>query len=144
MTQYLKLYTWLYLLVLVVLAVVFYLLERFLAIEPPGGTAGVLPPLIAAMQVGSRYAHDMGERPANATAWQGAFYMTGIAVVVNVVLLGVLLMLPQFRALFANLPPVFLIVIAVVLIGLVLLANRWGVMFGAKTALRAQEKAEGK
>lgn len=139
MTQFRWTYVWTYLLAVVLLAGLSYALELFTALDAPTGLSTVLPPMLAASQVGTRYAMAHAALPSKADAWRAAGWMTAVALVINLVIAGLWLLLPETRALLAA-SPGLLAGVFLALMGLVYLANRWAIMIGAKAGLRAVQK----
>lgn len=139
MTSYWKLYARLYVLIFVLVAALLFALGFVFGLRAPGGLTSILPALIAAMLVGSRYVQDAGVMPEKSDAWRAALWMTGCVVVVHLLIGMGLIVFSEARVLFSGWPPLMLFVLMAVGLGLVLFANRWSVMFGAKSAHKAMQ-----
>ncbi|MCB1350086.1 MAG: ABZJ_00895 family protein [Maritimibacter sp.] len=118
------------------------LLEAFTGLSGGGGAATVVPAFVAAMSEGQRWVRENGgPMPEKAALWQGAWRCTLAAAAVNAVTFAALRMIPAIREMLQAIPFVFFAVLVVILLGVTLLINRFGLGSGIKAEFKRLEKA---
>lgn len=123
-------------------AVLSGLLEAFTDLSGGGGAATVIPAMVAAVYEGQRWAQaNGGPMPEKGALWRGAWRCTIAAAAVNLVTFVLLWMVPAIRELMQAIPFVFIAVLFVILLGVTLLINRFGLGLGIKSERKRQEKA---
>lgn len=135
-------YAIVYLLATVGFAVAAEMLSVYAGVAGGSGAATVVPAMVASIFEGQRWArHHGGSIPAKGALWQGAWRCTLAAAAVNLVTLGLLWMVPAIRAPLQAVPAVLVAIIFVVLLGVTLLVNRFGLGLGVKSELKRRDRA---
>ncbi|MCT4554459.1 MAG: ABZJ_00895 family protein [Pelagimonas sp.] len=112
-----------------------------LGVKLPTGISVWMPPMLAALNAGTKYGEQHGAAPPKAEAWRLARLMTLVAIAIHILLsVGfIAVSVPsQGWGLLAAIGPVGMIIIVLVMVAVTFLSNRFFLGLGAKTALKAK------
>lgn len=130
-------YCLVYVLSAVAIACVGWMLAAYAQIALPVSLNAIIPPMIASMDQGQRFAKQTKTPLVGTAAWSAAAWMTALVVVMNVVFLALIsLAAPQQVALLAQIPLYLIaILIGILLVG-VFLSHRIFVSLGSRSQLK--------
>lgn len=136
-------YAAIYILAMAALFILSIVLEQLAGIPIPSGLSTVIPPMMAAMIEGQRVAKAERRTFESDGKWRAAFKMTGVAIVINTIVAGLLMAFTDIGQAFAAAGANIVVSVAAFLIVLTLLVNRMFLATGIKQIERAARRGPG-
>lgn len=135
-------YIGVYFLFVAVMVLFSWIMASLLNTRVPTGLASFLPPMIAAMVEGQRYAMDNGGPPPKGRLWRATLGMTGIVLIINLCFLtGFLILQTELIPMFKNYTP-YLLAFGAFLLVLMWLVNRVFYGLGVRGYLKGKAAKE--
>jgi hypothetical protein len=131
-------YVGVYFLIVAVMVLFTWIVVAVFDSRVPTGLASFLPPMIAALVEGQRFAMDHGTAPPKGRIWRAALRMTGVVLVINLFFFGgFLLFQPEWMDMVQS-HTLFVLMFGGALLLLVLLVNRFFYGLGIKSYLKSK------